>query len=107
MVEFRVQRESPDSQKDERNIRVHHVGQNTFFQGKVIVSDWLPNQIQRCSFTIEAFETFASQILEQLLFTRRNVIDELLRERLLIRKRFRLSHRALRNLNIAPAFGDD
>src|SRR5438876_5575554 len=107
VVELRVQRERSDSQQDERNIRIHHVGQNALFQGKVIASDRLPNQIQRCGFSIEAFETLALKILKQLLFTRRNVIDKLLRERLLIRKRFVLPHRALRHLNIAPAFGDD
>ena len=107
VVEFRVQRERPDSQQDERNIRVHHVGQNALFQGKVIASDRLPNQIQRCGFSIEAFETLALKILKQLLFTRRNVIDKLLRERLLIRKRFRLPHRALRHLNVAAALRDD
>ena len=106
MIEFGIQRESSDGQKDERYVRIHDVGENALLERHLVVADRLVVQTQRDGLAIEALEALAVQLVEEILFAWGDVLDQLLVERLLVCEGFRLAHGALGQFYVASALGD-
>src|SRR5215467_8922987 len=95
MVEFDVERERANGEKDEGDIGINQVIQNLFLQRHFKQRNGLPGEFERDVLSVEALETLAIHLMKKVLVAGGNVVDEVLREGLLLGKRLRLAHRAL------------
>ena len=66
----------------------------------------LAHQVQSFSLAIESLDGFSLHLLEQVFFTGSDVVDELLRQRLLFGERFGLAYRGFGDLNVPAALGN-
>ena len=78
MIEFRIQRQCTDAQQDKRDIRVHNVGQNVLFQRHVVILHGFAYKIERDRLAIESLHRLTLHLLEQIFFTRGDVVDQVL-----------------------------
>ena len=65
------------------------------------------NQVKCCCLAVEALEALAIHLVKEILFAGSHIVDEMLRESLLLGERLRLAHGAFRHFDIAAALGGD
>ncbi len=87
MVEFDVERECANGEQKEREVRFHERIEDAFLQSHVKSNDRFAGQIERMRFSVEALEGLALHLAEQVVWTRSDVVDEMLRECLLLGER--------------------
>ncbi len=107
MIEFRIERQRPNRQQDESNVRVHQIAENLFFQRHAERHNELAGKLQSHFLPIESLKALAIDLPEKIVLARGHVIDQVLRERFLLGERLRLEHSAFSGLDIAPAFRRD
>ena len=68
MIELGVERQRPDSQQDECDIRIHNEGENPLLQSHFKRQDRLARQLQRDGLPVETLDCFSIDLFKQLFF---------------------------------------
>src|SRR5580692_5328105 len=107
MIELGIERERPDGEQNERNIRVHQISEDALLERHAKGHDRLAGEFQGHRLPVEAFKTLAFHLVKKIVVAGGYVVDQALGQRLLFGERFGFEHRTLRDLDIAPSFGSD
>src|ERR1700722_5415364 len=101
MIEFRIESQGADGQKNEGNVRVHQMAEDAFFERHAEQRDRLAGKSESAFLAVETLETFPRHLAEEILLVGSNVVDEMLRKSFLLGKGFGLAYRALCALDVA------
>src|SRR5579859_6618524 len=101
MVELDIERERPDGQQEKGDVGVHQVSEDLFLEGHAERRNLLARSFERDVLAVEPPKTFAVDLAKEVIFTRGNIFDQMLRQRLLIGERLRLPDRALSDFDVA------
>ncbi len=86
---------------------IHQIVEDVFLECHLEGHNRLPGEVQGSRFPIEAFESLALHLPEEVLCARRDVVDEMSRECFLLGERLGLAHGTLCAFGVAAALGSD
>src|SRR4051794_27225880 len=88
VVKLHIERQGPNCEQKKRHIRIHQIRQNLLFQCHSERHNRVSGEVQRNRLPIESLECLALKLLQQILFVRGDVLDQVLSKSFLVRERF-------------------